>query len=166
MGADPAAAAAGTDTGTDAGDDTGADAGADMGTDDTGDTSNTVLVTIAQGPDGGYIVYAGDEPDEGSDDDEGAAADAGAAGGGGGGGGGAGGAGAAAEGAEGRQVDSIGAALKAALDILNESASSQGEAGSSEDQFTGGYGADQSATPASARPARSGLKYPPATAAA
>jgi hypothetical protein len=43
----------------------------------------------------------------------------------------------------GQQVDSIGAALKAALDILNEDASSAGAPGSSQDQFDAGYNAPQ-----------------------
>lgn len=145
-----AAAGADPDAGADAGDDT--TGATDAGDDDTGDT---VLVTIAQGADGGYVVYAGDEPDDG----DGASADDDAAA----GGAGAGAAGAAAGGESGQHVDSIGAALKAALDILNESASSAGAAGSSDDQFAAGYGGDQSPTPAAARGAR-GLKYPPAAA--
>jgi hypothetical protein len=138
--------------------DTGADTGTDTGTDmstDTGDASDTVLVTIAKAPDGGYMVYSGDEPD----DNEGAEGEAGAAG-------GAADAGAAGAGAAGGQhCDSIGAALKAAMDILQESENSAGETGSSEDQFTGGYGGDKGATPAAARPGRGGMKFPPAAAA-
>jgi hypothetical protein len=151
--ADPAAAAS---TDTDAASGTDMDAG-DMG--DT-DTTPTVLVTIAQGPDGGYIVYSGDEPEEGAGDDDsamgaggaGPAADAG-------GGAAGGGMGAPDEASAGQQVDSIGAALKAAMDILNESASG---AGSSEEGFAAGFDGDQSPTPASG--GRGRLKYPPAAA--
>lgn len=142
-----------------AADDTGADPGADTGMDDTDstDASPTVLVTIAQGPDGGYIVYAGDEPDDGASDAGGLDGGAGGA---------ADGAGEAAAGAApaGQQCDSVGSALKAALDILKESESSAGAMGSSEDQFTGGYGGDQTATPTASKPGRGGMKYPPLAA--
>ena len=66
--------------------------------------------------------------------------------------------------AGGKQVGSIGEALKAALDILNEAQSSAGAPGSAQDQFDQGYGGDQSPTPASAKGGRGGLKYPPAAA--
>lgn len=124
------------------------DAGAaPLDTDDAaGDQSDNVLVTIASDPNGGFLVYAGDEPegDEGASDDDAAA----------------GGAAGAAPGASGQHVDTVGAALKAALDILNEAGNSAGEPGSSEDQFQLGFGADQSPTPAAKR-----LKHPPAVAA-
>jgi hypothetical protein len=137
------------------GDDTGAsDTGADAG-----DMSDTVLVTIASAPDGGYIVYSGDEPD--GDDGESADDDAAVGGAGSGVGGGAPGAGGGAAG--GQRVDSIGAALKAALDIMQEAASSAGAPGTADDQFASGFGADQSPTPASAKGGR-GMKFPPAAA--
>jgi hypothetical protein len=154
--ADPMASA-------DAGDDAGADSG-----DDTGDMSNTVLVTIASAPDGGYVVYSGDEPDGGGGDAGGSADDDAAMGGGDGAGGGAAGApmatggaaGADAGASGGQHVDSIGAALKAALDILNESAGSAGAPGSADDQFASGFDGDKSPTPAAAKSGR-GMKYPP-----
>ncbi len=125
----------------------------DMGGDTEGSDSD-VLVTIARGPDGGYMVYAGDEPEEGgAGDAEGAEGEpatppmgmagvptAGAGG--------------------GKPADTIGAALKAALDILNEDQNSSGGEGSSEDQLAAGYSADQGPTPAAPR----SLKYPPAAA--
>ena len=117
-------------------------------------------MTIAKGPGGGYIVYSGDEPDDtdaGSDDTGGGAGAA--AGGMGAGGAGMAAGGMAAGGASGgQQVSSIGAALKAALDILNEDASSAGGAGSSASQFEAGY--NGTATPP-APAGRGGLKYPP-----
>jgi len=126
--------------------------GADPGSTDTdtGDTSSSVLVTIASAPDGGYMVYSGDEPDG----DDGESADDGAASGAGGPAAGAGDSGG------GQHCDSIGAALKAALDILQESASSAGAPGSADDQFSAGYRADQAPTPASGK--GRGSKYPPA----
>jgi len=142
--ADDATDAAGADTGTDAGDDSG----------------ETVVVTITKLEDGTYKVYPGDEPDEGDETGEGQSADdlaaLGASGGSGGASGGSGGAtGASGEmgGAEqGVTADSIGQALKAAMDILNEDASSEGEEGSSQDQFESGFGEDKGATP-TGRPA-------------
>ncbi|MGD0109417.1 MAG: hypothetical protein ABSC06_36105 [Rhodopila sp.] len=134
MGADPSA---GVGAGTAGGDDTG---------DDT-DSGGDVVCTITKNGDGSYMVFAGDEPDSGdggdmSDDD----ADASAPPGGGAGGGGAGGGMAAPQGTP---ADSIGAALKAALDILNADKSSEGAPGNADDQLAAGFSANQSPTPAS-----------------
>lgn len=107
------------------------------------DTAERVLVTISKAADGTYTVYTGDEPD----DDEGSGADlseddmdagAGAAPG-----------AAEASDEEGQHCATIGAALKATLDILNNDASSEGAPGSAEDQFAAGYNGDQSPTPSS-----------------
>jgi hypothetical protein len=117
------------------------DAGDDSGGDD-------VVVTISKAPDGTYMVYAGDEPDEGggggadmSEDDDDAM----------GGGGGGMGAGAAAGppggGSAGQPADSIGAALKLAMDIMQADKSSEGAPGSADDQFAAGFGASKSPTP-------------------
>jgi hypothetical protein len=48
----------------------------------------------------------------------------------------------------GTPADSIGAALKAAMDILQADASSAGAPGSADDQLSAGYGADKNPTPA------------------
>lgn len=155
-------AGAGDDAGTD-----DADTGADAGTADAGDedTGSAVLVTIAKGPDGGYLVYAGDEPDEGDEgsDDEGQSeddinAEAGA----GGGEGDQGGAASSAPvpapaGAGAQHADSIGQALKFALDILDEDASSEGGEGTSEDQFAAGFNEGKEPTPAAPKTRQ---KYP------
>lgn len=103
----------------------GADAGADQ--------SDNVLVTIVGNGDGSYTVYAGDEPDGGSggdssDDDVDAM--------------GSGGAtppsGSAAP--QGQHADSVGAALKIAMNILNASKSSGASPGDADDQFAAGFG--------------------------
>jgi hypothetical protein len=116
----------GDDAGQDDADATAATA-ADTGDTDAGgdDQSPEVLVSIAKDPQGGYLVFAGDEPD--GDAGEGAAAP--------------------------QHADSVGAALKLALDILNESEASAGEPGGSEDQFAAGFGMSKEPTP--------GMKYPP-----
>jgi hypothetical protein len=129
----------------------GAAGGGDMSaTDPTAgaDASDSVIVTICRDPAGGYVVYSGDEPDasDGTSADDDAASGGASAGGASGGDGG------------GQHVDSIGAALKAAMDVLQEDASSQGAAGSSDDQFASGFAADQSPTPAASKPSRQ--KYP------
>lgn len=138
---------------TDTGDETG------MTGDEDGD--ETVLVTITKGADGGYTVYAGDEPEE--DGGEGEEGDEGAADGGDEGdetGTGEGGTEAAAgapeaggedEGAEaepeGEKCETIGAALKAAMDILkNDEAESNGE-GSDQDNFAAGFAGGSEASP-------------------
>jgi hypothetical protein len=102
-------------------DTTGADAGADAGGDDTdagGDThgdGETVLCTICKNADGSYTVHEGDEP-EGEDEGEGGG-----------------------ESAQepGQELDSIGAVLKAVMDILREEA--EGSGTSQEGNFTAGF---------------------------
>lgn len=49
---------------------------------------------------------------------------------------------------QGTQADSIGAALKAALDILTADKSSEGAPGNADDQLAAGFSASQSPTPA------------------
>lgn len=115
---------------------------ADMGA----DAGDNVLVTICGNGDGSYTVYAGDEAEAAggdmsdmSEDDAdtmGAAGDAPAPGGG-------------APAAQGQPADSIGAALKIALDILQGDASSQGGPGNADSQMAAGFSASQSPTPAS-----------------
>ena len=118
---------------------------------DAGDQSGDVLVTISSDGQGGYLVYAGDEPDSGggadmSEDD----ADAMGAAGGSAVGGAAPPTAGAGGGERGVPADSIGAALKAALDILQAAASSAGAPGDAESQFAGGFSADKNPTPAGA----------------
>lgn len=113
--------------------------GADAGTD-----GGDVLVTICSDGQGGYLVYAGDESESGGDmseDDDDAMGAAGAAPGGGMSGG--------TPTAQGQPADSIGAALKAAMTILQSDASSQGGPGNADDQLNAGFSASQSPTPAS-----------------
>jgi hypothetical protein len=98
-----------------------------------------VLVTICKNDDGTYTVYAGDEPDASSGDMSGDDADAM----------GDTGSAPASPPSQGQPADSIGAALKAALDILKSDASSAGAPGSADDQLAAGYSASQSPTPAS-----------------
>jgi hypothetical protein len=110
--------------------------------DDT-DSDDNVVCTITKTGDGSYMVYAGDEPeggDEGdmSDDDTDAMAGGGAPAPGGGG---------APPAPQGTPADSVGAALKAALDILNADKSSEGAPGNADDQFAGGFNASKSPTP-------------------
>lgn len=113
-------------------------AGGDAGSNAGGD----VIVTICKNDDGSYTVYAGDEPDADSadisEDDADAMGAAGAAP--------APGGGAAPP--EGQPADSIGAALKAALDILTADKSSEGAPGNADDQLAAGFSASQSPTPA------------------
>ena len=99
------------------------------GGDETGDQSSDVIVTITKTGDGSYMVYAGDEPDAD-------AADAPAGGG-------------PAPAPQGTPADSVGAALKAAMDILQADASSAGAPGSADDQMAAGYNASTAPTPAS-----------------
>ncbi len=99
---------------------------------DTGDQSDTVVVTITKGSDGSYTVYAGDEPDgdEGESEDDDAAM---------------GGPGAAPSGGDmsassgGQHADSIGQALKITMDMLQADKSSAGGEGSADDQFAAGF---------------------------
>jgi hypothetical protein len=113
------------------------------GTGDGSDSGSDVVVTICSDGQGGYTVYAGDEPDAGSgdmsDDDTDAMGSAGSAPAPGGG----------SPPPQGQPADSIGAALKAALTILQSDASSQGAPGSADDQFSAGFSASKSPTPAS-----------------
>ena len=99
------------------------------GGDETGDQSSDVIVTIVKTADGSYMVYAGDEPDADADDlaSNGSPAPA----------------------PQGTPADSVGAALKAAMDILQADASSAGAPGSAEDQLASGYNAPTEPTPAS-----------------
>jgi hypothetical protein len=141
----------------------GGPAGADAGPDDTdageGDDEGVVVVTISKQSDGSYMVYAGDEPDDAgggadmSEDDADAGATAGGAAGGAAGGGGMGG-GMGAGASQGQPADSIGAALKIAMDILQGDASSEGAPGSADDQFQAGFSSDQSPTPVRGASAR------------
>lgn len=149
--ADPADDETATTGAADAGDDmdTPAAGGADDEMGDEG-ADETVLVTITKAADGtGYVVYAGDEPEddesgEGDDDTETAAAgetgdDTGAA---------------PAAGAEptdedeseGQHCDSLGAALKAAMDILKEDEEKEGGE-SGDDQFKAGFAGGSDASP-------------------
>lgn len=91
------------------------DTGADTG------PSDDVVVTIAKADDGSYVVYAGDEPDsdeEGGDDASG---------------------GDDSDSDQGQPADSIGAALKIALQILTADKSSEGASGNADDQFKSGF---------------------------
>jgi hypothetical protein len=121
----------------------GAGAGGDP-TAGAGDGSggDQVVVSITMTADGSYMVYAGDEPDDSGDmsgDDADAMGAAGAAPAGGGGMGGSSG---------GQPADSIGAALKIAMDIMNSAASSAGAPGSADDQMSAGYSSSKAPTPA------------------
>ena len=114
-------------------------AGSPPDTDDDTGSDSDVLVTITKTGDGSYMVYAGDEPGGGqdmSDEDADAMGPAGGA------------PAPASPSSQGQPADSIGAALKIALDILNEDKSSEGGEGSSEDQFQGGFNASKAPTPA------------------
>lgn len=111
-----------------------ADQTADMTTDDTGagtdeGAGDQVLVTICKSADGGYTVYAGDEPEEGAEPAEPAEGDEAAA-------------------SQGQPAESIGAALKAALDILQ---SDESESGGGQKAFDDGF-AGQGNMPAPAQP--------------
>lgn len=116
----------------------GGDPGADMGADPGADSSN-VVCTICQAADGTFMVYAGDEPDPGADagmsaDDADAMGPAG---------------GAPAPGGDagappdGQPADSVGAALKIAMSILQ---SSDGGPGGADSQFEAGFGGSKSPT--------------------
>lgn len=135
----------------------GGDPMAAPGGDADTDADDQVVVTICSDGQGGYTVYAGDEPEGGgagdsddmSEDDVDAMGPAGAAPAPAPGGGGApppgGGNGATPQGIP---ADSIGAALKAALDIMQGAASSAGAPGSADDQFASGFSASKAPTPA------------------
>lgn len=107
------------------------------------DSDDNVLVTICSDGQGGYTVYAGDEPEEGSgadmsEDDADLGPDAGAPAPGGG-----------APAPEGQPADSVGSALKIAMDMLNAAKSSAGAPGDADSQFAAGFSGSQSPTPAS-----------------
>jgi hypothetical protein len=105
------------------------DAGA---SDDAG--GDQTVVTITKGADGSYTVYAGDEPDdEGSGDGSGMSEDDDAAMAGGASGG------SAASDMAGQHADSVGQALKLAMDIMNADKSSTAGEGSAQDQFAAGF---------------------------
>lgn len=108
-----------------------------MPPDTSGDQSDTVVCTICRAPDGTYVVYAGDEPDEAQGGEEADEGDMGA-----GmapGGAGMGGAGETAE-DQGTPAETVGEALKAAMDVLQADASqSSGNGQSAQDQFSAGY---------------------------
>ena len=95
---------------------------------DAEDASDQVVCTITSNGDGSFTVYAGDEPDAGgAGPDAAASPDASAAG---------------------KQCPTVGAALKATMDVLKEAESaSGGDAGSSSDQFNAGFEGGSSASP-------------------
>lgn len=115
------------------------DTGAMGGAPDPSAGGDNVIVTICKNDDGSYTVYSGDEPDADGDDmsgdDAGAMGSAGDA--------------TAAPTAQGQPADSVGAALKIALDLLNADKSSEGAPGNADDQLAAGFSASQSPTPAS-----------------
>lgn len=114
------------------------------------DVGETVVCTICSNGDGSYTVYAGDEPDGGMDVGAGGGvADIGADAGGMGGMGAVG-----APEPEGTSAGSVGEALKVAMDILQDDASSEGAPGTAKDQFTAGFSSDKAPTMASASPGR------------
>ncbi len=118
-------------------------AGAGAGGDADTDADDQVVVTICKDGQGGYTVYAGDEPESGagdadmSEDDTAAMGPAGAAPAPNGG----------APTPQGIPADSMGAALKAAMDIMQSDASASGGS-NPEDNFSSGFG------PAKPAPAR------------
>lgn len=126
------------------------------GGDADSDSDDQVVVTICSDGQGGYVVYQGDEPemgggspDDGSEDDADAMGPAGAAPS--GGAGGMAGAGADMGGgasSPGQPADSIGAALKIALDIMTAAKSSEGAPGNADDQLQAGFSASKSPTAA------------------
>lgn len=109
-----------------------------------------VILTVCEGPDGGYVIYPGDEPEGGagdadmSEDDADAMGPAGAA--------------SAPNGGspapQGQPAASIGEALKLALDIMQSDASSAGAPGDADSQFASGFSADKAPTPATGSPAQ------------
>ncbi len=115
----------------------GADAGdeGDEGEgEDEGDESE-VLLTVCREPDGTYRLIKGDEDEdeegEGGEE-EGESAEGGAGG----------------EEEEGTKYDSVGALLKAILDLLNKDKESESGEGSPDDQFTAGFNENTPAKPA------------------
>lgn len=114
----------------------GADPTVGAAPDDAGGSDSDVLVTITSDGQGGFMVYAGDEPEGGdlSEDDANAMGGGAQAG--------------ATPSSGGQPADSVGAALKIVMTILQENQSSQGAPGGSQDQFEAGFGASKSPTPA------------------
>jgi hypothetical protein len=117
------------------------------------DSDDNVVCTICSDGQGGYVIYSGDEPesggagdtDDGSEDDAdamGPAGDAPAGGASAMGGGGA-------SDAQGQPADSLGAALKIVMTILQSAQSSQGAPGNADSQFAAGFSASKSPTPVS-----------------
>ncbi len=96
--------------------------------DDTGG-GDTVVCTITKGADGGYTVYAGDEPD--NDDQGGGMSDADTQ---------AMGPGGDMAAPQGVPAAGVGEALKAVMDVLKADASSEGAPGTAEDQLAAGFG--------------------------
>lgn len=86
--------------------------------DDAGGSDSTTVVTICKEAGGGYVVYAGEKPDD-SQGEEGADM-----------------------GAQGTPADSVGAALKAALDILKAD-----DNGGAQADFQSGYDGGSNASP-------------------
>lgn len=109
----------------------GADAGAAPG--DEGAEESDVLLTVVKEADGTYSLIKGDEQEADGEDAAGAAATPGTP-----------------EEANKQSFDSVGALLKAILDLLNEDKSSEGAEGSSGDQFQAGF--DENAPPKPAAP--------------
>lgn len=101
--------------------------------DDAGGDDN-VVVTICKNGDGSYTVYAGDEPEGGDSDMSGEDADAMGPGG-------------AAPAVQGQPADSVGAALKIAMDLLKSDASGGSAPGNADDQFAAGFGATPPSAP-------------------
>lgn len=121
-------------------------AATDPGSDPTAGASSdtTVLVTICSDGNGGYLVYSGEAPDSGSGDTSSDDADAM----------GSAGDATATPSAQGQPADSVGAALKATLTILQAAASSAGGPGTADDQMNAGFSGSQSPTPAGSSPAQ------------
>lgn len=104
----------------------------------------TIVCSIGKKADGSYVVFAGDEPEDDdsgggdmSEDDADAMGSSGDMPGG----------GAGAPSAQGQPADSVGQALKLAMDILQADKSSEGAPGSADDQFAAGFGASKAPTP-------------------
>lgn len=116
----------------------------DQGTDDQ--AGGQVLLTVMVGADGSYTLIKGDEGDDSSGTDMGAAP----------GGGGAGDATASGAGeSQGQQFSDIGSLLKGVLDILKEHEASASGDGSEDDNFNAGYSGGAGGAPT--------MKQPPAS---
>lgn len=97
----------------------------DSADDGSQDSGSTTVVTICKEADGSYMVYAGDAPEDGEGDegDAGGGGDMGAP--------------------QGTPADSVGAALKAAMDVLK-----QDENGGAQSEFDAGFTGGSAASPA------------------